>query len=289
MAVIGDPIGHSRSPLMHAAALEVLGMHDVDYRAIHVRASDLRAFVARDAVTAGLTGFNVTVPHKSSIMPMLHHVDPGAAQIGAVNTVYAMDDGWGGCNTDVIGFGDALDALVGCPSEAVSGPPVVVLGAGGAARAVIAALCGRRWATSVVWVTRDAGRLRDSGWPHPEAPHRVRVVEWSAWDRRCAGAVVVQATPVGLAGTTGALPVAFEELELGSLRAVFDLVVPAGPHSLYAAACAAGVRACDGREMLVGQGVSALERWLGADRIAPHQTAVREAMRQALRCDLGAG
>ena len=57
LAVIGDPIGHSRSPLMHAAALEVLGMHDVDYRAIHVRASDLRAFVARDAVTAGLTGF----------------------------------------------------------------------------------------------------------------------------------------------------------------------------------------------------------------------------------------
>lgn len=268
---------------MHAAAFRALGLSGADYRALHVREEDLAAFVAKDAAAGGFTGFNVTVPHKTRILPLLDEVDPQAAQIGAVNTVYRTPRGWGGCNTDAAGFGAAFDVLVGRAPDALTGPPVTVLGGGGAARAVVAALCRRRWTTAITWVTRDAARVRSTDWPHPEAARRVRLTEWGHWDPNCAGAVVVQATPVGLVGVNATLPIPVASLGLHEAHSVFDLVVPAGPQSLFAAALEAGVDACDGQEMLVGQGFCALERWLGAEALAHAKPAVLGAMRGALR------
>ncbi len=285
-AVIGDPIAHSRSPLMHAAAFRTLGLSHASYRAIRVPPADLDSFVATEAAAAGLTGFNVTVPHKRSIVPLLDRVDPGAAQVGAVNTVVRTVDGWGGFNTDVEGFGRAFDALIERAPAAQDDAPVVLLGGGGAARAVVAALCQRPGTTDVTWVTRDATRLRDSGWPHPHAAEQVRRVEWQAWDANCAGAVVVQATPVGLHGVEADFPVSLASFNLGDAHAVFDLVVPAGPRSLFCAAQEANVPACDGQEMLVGQGFCALERWLGVEALVPAKPAVLAAMRGALRDDI---
>ncbi len=283
LAVIGDPIAHSRSPLMHAAAFRTLGISTADYRAIRVAAEDLAGFVTRDAAAAGLSGFNVTVPHKTRIVALLDEVDPEAVQVGAVNTVYRTARGWGGCNTDVEGFSLAFDALIGGLPEAGEAPHVVVLGGGGAARAVVAALCQRPATTSITWVTRDPARLRAGGWPHPEAAHKVRVIGWGAWDARCGGSVVVQATPVGLAGTQATFPIPISSVALGQAQAVFDLVVPAGPDSLFRAAQEANVAACDGHEMLVGQGFCALERWLGGELLAATKPDVLAAMRGALR------
>ncbi|MBE9108876.1 shikimate dehydrogenase, partial [Nodosilinea sp. LEGE 07298] len=135
LGVIGDPIAHSLSPVMHNAALKELGV-DIVYVAFPVAAEGLEAAIAGFAAT-GVQGFSVTIPHKQAIVPLLAELTPEAQAVGAVNTVWRTEQGWAGTNTDVAGFVAPLKEW-----QDWSGKTALVLGNGGAARAVVAG-CGQ--------------------------------------------------------------------------------------------------------------------------------------------------
>ena len=130
-AVIGDPIGHSRSPLMHNAAFRALGI-DADYTAIHVTRDSLPEFLQRARTT--LNGFNITVPHKNAVIPFLDGITPRAALAGSVNTVSVRDGKLFGDTTDGIGLERAVREVFGLP---LKGASICILGCGGVVRALV--------------------------------------------------------------------------------------------------------------------------------------------------------
>ena len=131
LGIIGWPVAHSLSPAMHGAALEALGIEG-SYALFPIEPSELEAKLG-EMRSQGVRGLNVTVPHKCSVMPLLDRIDEEAARIGAVNTIYTDGNAWVGANTDAPGFVRALEEGGAPPA----GKRAVVLGTGGAARAVI--------------------------------------------------------------------------------------------------------------------------------------------------------
>lgn len=130
-AVIGDPIGHSRSPLMHNAAFRALGI-DADYTAVHVTRENLPDFL--NSARTALNGFNVTVPHKNAVIPFLDGITPRAALAGSVNTVSVRDGKLFGDTTDATGLERAVQEVFGLPLQ---GANVCILGCGGVVRALV--------------------------------------------------------------------------------------------------------------------------------------------------------
>lgn len=247
--VIGWPIAQSRSPLIHRFWLRALAM-DGDYGRFPVRPEHVGAAM-RGLSALGLRGVNVTAPHKLAVMEHLDAIEPAAAALGAVNTVVVGEDGrLSGMNTDVSGF---LTPLSGFDMR---GWPVTVLGAGGAARAVLAA-CAQAGAGPVTIVARDrdaaaqlleqfglAGGVRGFDQPLPE-------------DCR----LLVQATSLGMAGKP-ALNVDVSPLPEGCI--VYDLVYAPLETALLCAAGARGLPTIDGLHMLIGQAARAFEAFFGA-------------------------
>lgn len=152
VGIIGDPVRHSRSPEMHNAAFDAVGL-DWRYLPFHVRASDLPDAV-RGLRALGVRGFNVTIPHKESIIPLLDDLDPDTARLGAVNTVVVREGRLTGYNTDMDGFVRSLrdDARFD-----PSGKRALVIGAGGAARAALFGLA-REGASLIVVANRTPSR-----------------------------------------------------------------------------------------------------------------------------------
>ena len=130
-AVIGDPIGHSRSPLMHNAAFRALGI-DADYTTLHVTREGLPDFLQR--ARTSLNGFNITVPHKNAVIPFLDGITPRAALAGSVNTVSVRDGKLFGDTTDGIGLERAVQEVFGLP---LKGANICILGCGGVVRALV--------------------------------------------------------------------------------------------------------------------------------------------------------
>ena len=247
-AVIGSPVRHSLSPALHNAAFAASGA-DWVYTAFEVapgRAGDALAAMR----TLGLGGLSVTMPHKDDVADAVDELDPAAAALHSVNTVVRLADGrLRGHSTDGAGFVASLAEAGADPM----GRRVVVLGAGGAARAVVDAL-GRAGAAEVVVVNRNADRATTAA---ALAGPVGRV--GSAADVADAE-LVVNATSVGMG--TLELP-----LDPGMLRAgqvVADLVYHPLETALLAAARAAGARVVDGLGMLVHQAALQQELWLGA-------------------------
>jgi shikimate dehydrogenase len=269
-AVLGDPIAHSRSPAMHAAAFAAL---DLPHRYVPLRVAASELATALASVRGlGFGGVNLTVPHKVAALQHLDRVAPRAQRIGAVNTVVVADGGAAGRvltghNTDASGFAAALRELA--PAAGVE--RAVVLGGGGAARAIVDALLHDIAVVEVLWVTRSLTELPP--WP------RVRPLPWTALADVRDVDVLVQATSVGMAG--GPLefphPVGPELLRPGA--AVIDAVYPLPRGGLIERCAAAGHATQDGLAMLLWQGVHALELWLG--QAVP--AAVVAAMDAALR------
>ncbi len=260
LAVLGDPIEHSRSPAMHNAALRVLGLPH-RYFAFRVREEGLGAalFGAR---AMGFLGLNLTVPHKQAALQFVEARSPEAERIGAINTVRFTDFGLVGHNTDAAGFARALGEL---PSDAPL-RRAVVLGGGGAARAVVHALLHLPEAPAIAWVSRDPARLPAWG-ATPQG--------WEGLQLRDVD-LLVDATTVGMTHGPTAYPIELPLEELPAGARVIDLVYPGGP--LLDRAAALGHRVQDGLPMLLWQGVVALELWL--DRTLPPEAI--EAMRSAL-------
>jgi shikimate dehydrogenase len=243
LAVIGHPVGHSRSPAMQGAALAALGLEDWTYEAIDVAPQGFAARV-RAMGEEGFAGANVTVPHKQAALALADAPSDVAREIGAANTLVFTAAGIGAHNTDADGF---LRSLPLPPAE----QRTLVLGAGGAARAIVWALV-REGAEVAVW-NRTAERASQLCEELGGAP----VAAPDAGDFE----LIVNTTAAGLGGEDQfeALPLGRDAFAAG--QTVVDMVYGAEPSPLLGAAAAAGAETVDGLEILVQQGALSLRIW----------------------------
>jgi shikimate dehydrogenase len=267
-AVIGDPVAHSLSPTIHNAAFAATGFDGV-FVALPVRPDNLGAAIA-GVRALDLLGVSVTMPHKAAVINHLDDVRPAAAALGAVNCVVRDGNRLLGANTDGVGFVDAVRAA----SVDLVGARVLVLGAGGAARAVIRALVDAGVA-EVGLVNRSVGRA-EAAVPIGGGVARVaKATDAPDYD------VVVNATSVGMgvAATDRVLPLAPDLLRPGHV--VVDLVYDPVDTGLLDAARTVGARAVDGVGMLVHQAAHAFTLWTGLEApVAVMDRAAREALDQ---------
>lgn len=253
--VIGWPVAHSLSPLIHEYWMKKHGI-DGAYDAIAVDIGDLAEFL-RGLSRRGLVGANVTIPHKEAVLAMVDELDPVARAIGAVNTVVVQPGGrLRGLNTDGAGFLNWL--MEATPEWTAEQGPVLVLGAGGASRAIVAALLGAGVA-ELRLANRSPGRAKALA--KSIASACVTVVPWEDRSKAACGAgLLVNATSLGMA----AMPAL--EIDLTGLSAaaiVYDIVYAPLQTPLLAAARAAGFRTVDGLGMLCHQAALAFEAWFG--------------------------
>jgi len=266
VGVIGDPVAHSLSPTLHNAAFEALGL-DWVYVAFPVprgRGADAVAAVS----ALGLAGLNVTMPHKEDVAGACDELTPDAAALRSVNTVVALAGGRTlGDSTDGPGFVDAI-AEDGID---VAGKPVLVLGAGGAARAVVLAL-GRAGAAVTV-----AARRPDAAASAAALAPGAGTTPFGAVDP-APYPVVVNATPLGMSGGD---PLPVDPEALHAEQAVVDLVYHPADTPLLTAARAKGALAVNGLGMLLHQAALSFTHWTG-------QPAPVGAMRAAVTSLLAA-
>ncbi len=271
--VIGDPIEHTMSPAMHNAAFEEMGM-DYRYLPFRVRREELGKAV--DGMRAlNVRGLNVTIPHKVAIIPFLDKLDPLVERVGAVNTIVNDSGVLTGYNTDATGF---LQALLEGGVEP-EGKNVVVLGAGGASRAISFILSEKGGDLVILnrrleldWAEELARRISQA------FDGEVRALELNEQNLSLVleGAeVLVNATSVGMSPEAEATPVPARLLKAGLV--VFDIVYNPVQTRLLTEAEAAGAKTISGIDMLVWQGVLSFEKWTG--RKAPVELMKREAMK----------
>ncbi|MCC7271488.1 MAG: shikimate dehydrogenase [Alphaproteobacteria bacterium] len=258
--VMGWPVGHSRSPRLHGFWLDRYGI-DGAYVPMAVRPERVVEAV-RALPILGFAGCNLTVPHKELVLSALDNVEPLARRIGAVNTVVVGPDGsLDGANTDAFGFVESLrEAIPGWRGER---GPAMVIGAGGAARAVVAALQDAG-APEIRLANRTAARAAalaaDLG--------GVTLVDWTDRAAALAGAaLLVNATTQGMAGQA---PLDLDLEHLPTSAVVTDIVYVPLETPLLAAAGARGNPVVDGLGMLLHQARPGFERWFG---YAPEVTA----------------
>lgn len=251
LVLLGHPVSHSLSPLMHNAALEAAGMA-VRYEAIDVSPEGFDDTLAQ--LKAQRAAGNVTVPHKRHALALMQKLTSAAKRADAVNTFWVDGDGdLAGDNTDVIGFNLFAEEIAG---EIPPGARVAVLGAGGAAGAVIAAI--EAWPDATISVhARDLSRAVAI-----RMRHSVVVRACSMRDPCLADAsIIVNATPAGMDGHS--LPIDISQLSPGSI--VLDLVYLSGETPLVREARAAGHTASDGLRMLLHQGAASFKRWFDVE------------------------
>lgn len=264
-AVIGDPVRHSLSPVLHNAAFEALGL-DWTYVAFEVAAG--RSGDALAAVRAlGIAGLSVTMPHKAAILDGLDDVSPVADALGAVNCVTNQRGRLVGDNTDAPGF---VTGLAHDTSLDLAASRVVVVGAGGAARAVIRGLADAG-AREVIVVNRTGDRARAAA---ALADDRGRVGDIT--DVKAAD-LVVNATSVGMGDQTRAVP--FDPALIAPGQVVVDIVYEPQETRLLAELRANGVEAYNGLSMLLFQAARAFELWTGETApVSAMSTAVRSVL-----------
>lgn len=271
--LLGDPVAHSRSPVIHNAAFRALGL-DAVYLACRVAPAGLPAAVA-GLKALGALGANVTVPHKEAVVPLLDRRSPTAEAVGAVNTlVFEGDGAVRGENTDVEGFLQSLRPH----AERLHGTTMTVLGAGGAARAAAYALLTAFEPTRLTVVARHPGQARRltaalaSHDPHG-ALRTVSFTEARAALRE--SALVVNATPVGMAPDVEATPWPHAE-DFHSDLLVYDLVYAPPETRLLREATRQGAETLGGLPMLVAQAAASFYLWTGrAMPLDPVWTALK--------------
>lgn len=249
--VIGDPVRHSMSPVLHNAAFRALGL-DWVFVAFPVAAGQAApALLGMRALS--IDGLSVTMPHKTEVAGLVDRLTPLAARLGAVNTVAWEGTELVGHNTDGPGFLDSLRLDHGFDP---AGRVCAVLGAGGAGRAVVLALA-EAGASGVVVVNRSAGRAAEAA---ALAPGVARV---GPADEVAGADLVVNATSVGMGGAAGALPLDPELLQAGQV--VVDIVYHPPVTALMREARARGASTVGGLGMLVHQAAHAFRLWTGED------------------------
>ena len=279
-AVIGWPLGHTLSPVMHQAALDELGL-EATYTALPTPPGD-EADRFQDVRAGRLAGLNVTIPHKLAAFRAMDRLTPAAERTGAVNTVIRDGANLRGDNTDLSGFAEALRRFGGFDAD---GATVVVLGAGGAARAAVHALLDSG-ARRVAVANRTADRARELV-QDIEPPTGALLDAYGLADGRlqtdlAAAQLLVNTTSVGMAGGPAPAASPAPPAWLHAHLFVFDIVYRPALTPLLDAAQRCGARTLGGLEMLVMQGAASLEQWTG--RPAPARTMLAAA-RAALDAD----
>jgi len=272
LGVIGDPVEHSLSPVMHNAAIAYLNL-DYIYLPFPIKQENLpKAIAGFQAI--GLLGFSVTIPHKQAIIPLLSQVSPTAKMVGAVNTVVWTQEGWHGTNTDVAGFIAPLKTL----NRDWTKITPVILGNGGAARAVVVG-CAELGCPEIRVVGRNKEKLDHFKQSWADSPLHGVVTVHSVDELPglvSATELLVNTTPVGMYPHEEKTPMevgVIEKIQQGAIA--YDLIYNPRPTQWLKQAEKQGAIVIDGLEMLVQQGAAALELWL-------QQQVPVDIMRQAL-------
>ena len=271
--LIGDPVEHTMSPAMHNAAFRELGI-DFLYVPFRVKKEELgKAIEGMRALN--IKGLNVTIPHKVAVVQFLDELDPLAEKIDAVNTIVNDNGRLKGYNTDASGF---LQALLERGIEP-EGKSVVMLGAGGASRAVSFILADRGAHLAILnrreelsWAEDLAGRISQIFGKEVKALELDRENVVKALGK---ADILVNATSVGMSPNADQTPVAFDRLKSGLV--VFDIVYNPIKTRLLREAEIAGSKTIGGLDMLVWQGALAFEKWTGVK--APVKLMKEEAMK----------
>jgi shikimate dehydrogenase len=282
LGVIGNPIAHSLSPIIHNAAIEYLG---IDYRYIPFAVTPANLATALAGFTAiGVVGCSVTIPHKQAIIPLLANITPLAEAVGAVNTIWNTPAGWQGTNTDVAGFISPLMTM----DRDWAQTTVAILGIGGAARAVVAG-CHQLGCGNIHVFGRDDAKLAafKSSWQqiqlrvaNQSIPTPVQIAP-HLWDELSAflnrdNLLIVNCTPIGMHPQVANSPLSAELIQrVGAKAIAYDLIYTPRPTKFLQLAAAQEIETIDGTDMLVRQGAIAFELWL-------QQSAPIEIMQQAL-------
>ncbi len=270
--IFGHPVAHSLSPVMHNSAFQSLYL-DCVYVAFDIQPRDLES-AARAIKSLGIAGVNITIPHKESMTFFLDHISPETTLTGAVNTVKNDNGKLSGYNTDVSGFLRAIKEDLGLHPRGLN---VVVLGAGGAARAVLSALCMNE--VSRVYILNrtfdKAKRLASEFKKHfkDTSIEAVSLEDRSGVENSLgSSSLLVNATSAGMEGMNQ-IEIPLESLPKGSM--VYDLVYKPRETELVKRARELGYKASGGLSMLLYQGVESFEIWTGIN-------APVEVMRKAI-------
>ena len=252
--VIGNPIGHSRSPLMHKHWLRRYDLRG-DYVPLHVAEGDLER-VVRTLPRMGFVGANVTLPHKTAVLQIADHLSDRAVLIGAANTLTFRDDGSiFADNTD--GYGFMANVRQGAPGWDPKSGPALVLGAGGAARAIIVALADAG-VPQILLANRTRAKAEAL---KSDFGQRIRIVDWVQVGNVVEdAAIMINTTSLGMTGQP-ALRVPLDNLQSDTV--VTDIVYSPLQTPLLQTAAAMGCVTVDGLGMLLHQGVPGFERWFG--------------------------
>ncbi len=263
-AVLGDPIGHSMSPTMHN---DLLSFYEIDahYHPFKVNKEDLQTAI-KGLKAIGVSGFNVTVPHKSSIIPFLDNVDELALSIGAVNTVVNENGNLVGYNTDGLGFIKGLDPYVASFTD----KKVLIIGAGGAARAIFFTMAKMR-PLAIDIANRTVSKAKELIDSCPfESKSRSLSLE-GAVDHLGEYDVVIQTTMIGMYPNVTETPISLSNLKKQSL--VCDIIYNPLETQFLMEARQRGAMVQNGIDMFVYQGALAFEKWTG---IFPDVKRMRE-------------
>lgn len=256
LCVIGSPVKHSLSPIIHAVAIKELNRPYV-YTKVEVKPSNLASFL-REAKQKYL-GFNVTLPHKVSILPFLDELDTSARQIGAVNTVVCKNNSFIGFNTDALGFLRGLQVK----GFSVKNKKIVIFGAGGATRAVVFAL-GKENAIQITLGIRDITKI---AWVRESFLNLFPLNVYFYQDEKFLedlkeADLIINATPLGMYPQTEEnLPVFWSLVNKGAL--IYDLIYSPLKTKFLKEAEREGHQVINGTYMLVGQAREAFKLFTG--------------------------
>jgi shikimate dehydrogenase len=276
--VIGDPIVQSKTPSIHKFWLTRLGIA-ADYRACHVKPDELADYFTKRRQDADWRGCNITMPHKQAAMVLLDAVDPQAERIGAVNTVVRGADGrLTGYNTDAPGFLEPLRPLL---DRQHLFRMARILGAGGAARAIVAALADEGF--TLVLAARDPAKARalldelaPKGEHHAvDLAHFAPETDFEFDDRQGLLDLIVNASPLGMAGQP---PLVFDFSHAPPGSVVYDIVTHPLETPLLRQARQRGFITVDGLAMLIGQAAVAFEKFFGAPAPRQYDAQLREIL-----------
>ena len=276
LGLIGYPLGHSLSPVIHTAALQSCGVEG-DYSLFPIHPDDkagLKELLER-VRNSNITGLNVTIPHKQNVIEFLDELTPTAQAVGAVNTIYRTDNKLIGENTDAPGFLSDLKRFLTAETQRQGVFNALVLGAGGSARAVVYALLQARWNVTIAARRMDQAQQLSNSFKNYQL--RITDMVFSNIDVSKIS-LIVNTTPVGMTPNTDQSPWP-EHISFSPEAAIYDLVYNPQDTTLVRNARLQGRPATTGLGMLIEQAGLAFEIWTG---YRPSRETMLESATQSL-------